>query len=183
MKNIWRIFAKDIKGLVKNPFAMIIALGLCVIPSLYAWFNIYSNWDPYANTSNIKIAVVSEDKGYTLSDGTTENMGNEVVEELKENTKIGWVFLEDSDAALEGVRNGDYYAAVIISDSFTYSMYNVFKENFKNPTITYYENEKRNAVATKITDNRCIDGKAEHQREVYRGGCKYHFYTDERTVL
>ena len=46
MKNIWRIFAKDIKGLVKNPFAMIIALGLCVIPSLYAWFNIYSNWDP-----------------------------------------------------------------------------------------------------------------------------------------
>ncbi len=61
MKNIWRIFAKDIKGLVKNPFAMIIALGLCVIPSLYAWFNIYSNWDPYANTSNIKIAVVSED--------------------------------------------------------------------------------------------------------------------------
>lgn len=59
MKNIWRIFAKDIKGLVKNPFAMIIALGLCVIPSLYAWFNIYSNWDPYANTSNIKIAVVS----------------------------------------------------------------------------------------------------------------------------
>lgn len=145
-------FAKDIKGLVKNPFAMIIALGLCVIPSLYAWFNIYSNWDPYANTSNIKIAVVSEDKGYTLSDGTTENMGNEVVEELKENTKIGWVFLEDSDAALEGVRNGDYYAAVIISDSFTYSMYNVFKENFKNPTITYYENEKRNAVATKITD-------------------------------
>ncbi len=134
-------FAKDIKGLVKNPFAMIIALGLCVIPSLYAWFNIYSNWDPYANTSNIKIAVVSEDEGYTLSDGTTENMGNEVVEELKENTKIGWVFLEDSDAALEGVRNGDYYAAVIISDSFTYSMYNVFKENFKNPTITYYENE------------------------------------------
>lgn len=152
MKNIWRIFAKDIKGLVKNPFAMIIALGLCVIPSLYAWFNIYSNWDPYANTSNIKIAVVSEDQGYTLSDGTTENMGNEVVEELKENTSIGWVFLDDSDAALEGVKNGDYYAAVIISDNFTYSMYNVFKENFKNPTITYYENEKRNAVATKITD-------------------------------
>ncbi|MFR8428220.1 MAG: hypothetical protein ACLVCH_12320 [Roseburia inulinivorans] len=29
------------------------------------------------NTSNIKIAVVSEDEGYTLSDGTTENMGNE----------------------------------------------------------------------------------------------------------
>lgn len=152
MKNIWRIFTTDMKGLLRAPFALIIAIGLCIIPSLYAWFNIYSNWDPYANTANIKIAVVSEDKGYLLSDGTHENMGEEVVEELKENESIGWVFLESTDEALEGVRSGDYYAAVIISEDFTYSMYNVFKENFKNPTITYYENEKRNAVATKITD-------------------------------
>ena len=27
----------------------------------------------------------------------------------------------------------------------------------------------------RLTGYRCIDGKAEHQREVYRGGCKYHF--------
>lgn len=152
MKNIGRIFITDLKGLLKNPLALIIAIGLCIIPSLYAWFNIYSNWDPYANTANIKIAVVTEDKGYTLADGTTENMGAEVVEELKENDKVGWVILDSSDEALEGVRSGDYYAAVIVSEDFTYSMYNVFREDFKNPTITYYENEKRNAVATKITD-------------------------------
>ena len=55
MKNIWRIFSGDMKRLVRNPFALVIAIGLCIIPSLYAWFNIYSNWDPYANTKNIKI--------------------------------------------------------------------------------------------------------------------------------
>lgn len=152
MKNIWHIFTRDIKGLLRAPFALIIAIGLCIIPSLYAWFNIYSNWDPYSNTGNIKIAVVSEDTGYTLSDGTYENMGEEVLEELKENESIGWTFLESTDEALEGVRCGDYYAAVIISEDFTYSMYNVFLEDFKNPTITYYENEKRNAIAVKITD-------------------------------
>lgn len=152
MKNIWRIFTSDIRGLVKNPLALLIAGGLCVLPSLYAWFNIYSNWDPYANTANIKVAVATEDVGYTLSDGTYENMGDEVLEELKENEKIGWVFTGTADEALAGVYSGEYYAAVVISEDFTYSMYNVFREDFANPTITYYENEKRNAVATKITD-------------------------------
>lgn len=152
MKNIWRIFTKDVKGLVRNPLALIIAIGLCIIPSLYAWFNIYSNWDPYSNTANIKVAVATEDKGYTLSDGTKVNMGDEVLEQLKENDKIGWIFTDSTDEALNGVYSGEYYAAVIVSEDFTYSMYNVFKEDFKGPTITYYENEKKNAVATKITD-------------------------------
>lgn len=152
MKNIWKIFSGDMKRLVKNPFALIIAIGLCIIPSLYAWFNIYSNWDPYATTSNIKVAVATEDEGYTLEDGTFVNMGDEVLEELKENDKIGWVFSDTRETALDGVYSGEYYAAVIISPDFTYSMYNVFREDFKNPTIVYYENEKKNAVATKITD-------------------------------
>ena len=153
MKNIWRIFSGDMKRLVRNPFALVIAIGLCIIPSLYAWFNIYSNWDPYANTKNIKIAVATEDTGYQMDDGTTVNMGDSVIESLKENDKIGWVFTDTKDAALEGVYSGEYYAAVIISSDFTYSMYNVFREDFKGSTISYYENEKKNAVATKITDS------------------------------
>ena len=153
MKNIWRIFSGDMKRLARNPFALVVAIGLCIIPSLYAWFNIYSNWDPYANTKNIKIAVATEDTGYQMDDGTTVNMGDSVIESLKENDKIGWVFSDTKDAALEGVYSGEYYAAVIISSDFTYSMYNVFREDFKGPTISYYENEKKSAVATKITDS------------------------------
>ena len=42
---IFKIFKKDLKGLSRNILALAIALGLCLIPSLYAWFNIYSNWD------------------------------------------------------------------------------------------------------------------------------------------
>ncbi len=148
MKNIFRIFGSDVSHLVRNFFAFAIALGLCVIPSLYAWFNIYSNWDPYANTGNIRIAIVNHDEG-DAEEGV--NMGNNILENLRENKKIGWTETDDEDA-MEGVYSGKYYAAVIIDDNFTDSMLHAFSDTRNNPTIRYYENEKRNAVATKITD-------------------------------
>lgn len=153
MKNIWKIFVMDIKGLAKNILALIIAIGICFLPSLYAWFNIYSNWDPYANTANIKIAVSTEDEGYTKEDGSLVNMGDEVIDQLKENKKIGWTAVKDTQDAIDGVYSGEYYAAVVIGSDFSYSMYNSLSTDFdENPTIVYYENEKKNAVGTKITD-------------------------------
>lgn len=152
MKNIFRIFKADVKGLLKNFFALVIALGLCALPALYAWFNIYANWDPYANTGNIRIAVASLDKGWTNKDGEELNMGQNVIDNLKESDSIGWVFLDTEKEALDGVYSGDYYAAVVIDEDFTYSMYNAIADNFTNPKITYYENQKKNAVASKITD-------------------------------
>lgn len=154
MKNIRKIFMRDLKGLIKNPFALIIAIGLCILPSLYAWFNIYSNWDPYANTSNIKIAIVSEDKGVKEEDGSYVNMGQEVVEDMKAKTTIAWTEVSSAKEAKEGVYAGKYYAAVVIAEDFSSAIYHSLEEEFlENPRITYYENEKKNAVATKITDS------------------------------
>lgn len=152
MKNTLTIFIRDLKRLVRSPFALAIALGLCILPSLYAWFNIYSNHDPYGSTSNIKIAIASEDAGYTLEDGTYKNMGADVLEELKTNESIDWVACATADDVVAGVEAGDYYAGVTIGSDFTESMYTVFDTEFTNPVITYYENEKKNAIATKITD-------------------------------
>ena len=152
MKNIWRIFSGDMKRLVRNPFALVIAIGLCIIPSLYAWFNIFANWDPYANTGGIPVAVVSLDQDYTLKDGSVVNMGESVLESLHSNTSVKWIFLDTEEEAKEGVEAGKYYAAVVITDKFTYSMYNVFSDDFENPALIYYQNQKSNAIATKITD-------------------------------
>lgn len=152
MKNIWKIFTGDLKKLVKQPFALVIIIGLCVIPSLYAWFNIFANWDPYANTGGIPVAVVSLDKDYTLKDGSVVNMGESVLESLHSNTSVKWIFLDTEEEAREGVEAGKYYAAIIITDKFTYSMYNVFSDDFENPSLIYYQNQKSNAIATKITD-------------------------------
>ena len=152
MKNIWKIFTGDLKKLVKQPFALVIIIGLCVIPSLYAWFNVFANWDPYANTGGIPVAVVSLDKDYTRKDGSVVNMGESVLESLHSNTSVKWIFLDTEEEAQEGVEAGKYYAAIVITDKFTYSMYNVFSDDFENPSLIYYQNQKSNAIATKITD-------------------------------
>lgn len=152
MNRIFKIFVHDIVGLSRNIFALIIAGGLCIIPSLYAWFNIYSNWDPYANTSAVKVAVVSEDAGYTGEDGEYSNMGDSVLESLRINTGLGWQILDKKDDAIEGVKSGEYYAAIVIGDDFSESMFDFIDKGLVHPSVTYYENEKKNAVASKITD-------------------------------
>lgn len=152
MKNTFSIFLSDLKKLVRSPLALAIAIGLCFLPSLYAWFNIFSNWDPYSNTGNIKIAVFSDDEGYILSDGTYKNMGDDVLKELEESSSIDWTFVKSADELTDGVESGKYYAGLMIEHDFTEKMYTVFDSDFAHPSIKYYENEKKNAIATKITD-------------------------------
>ena len=152
MSTILRIFIKDLRGICRNIFALIIAIGLCIIPSLYAWFNIYSNWDPYANTASIKIAVYSEDTGFDM-DGEYQNMGNSIIDNLKENDKLGWTFTKDMESTIDGVKSGKYYAAIVIGDNFSRSMINFLNDNMETPSVTYYENAKKNAIASKITQS------------------------------
>ena len=152
MKNVRKIFCDDIVSLVKNFFALVIVIGICFLPALYAWFNIYSNWDPYGNTGALKLAAVSLDKGYTDEEGEYHNQGEKIVNDLHESTSVNWQFVETSDEAIEGVYSGDYYAAVVIDEDFTYNMYNVLNEDVGRPTLHFYENQKKNPVATKISD-------------------------------
>ena len=109
--------------------------------------------DPYGNTGNIAIAVVNLDKGWTKNDSETVNMGDGVVESLKQKDTIGWKFVKSEEKAVEGVKSGRYYSALVIDEQFTYSMYHGVADNIENPRITYYLNDKKNAVATKITDS------------------------------
>ena len=152
MKTILKIFKNDLIGIKKSILTIVLAVGLCILPALYAWFNIFANWDPYANTGNINIAVVNLDRGYTDADGNEMNMGQSVADKLKTQTSIGWVFPDSEKSAVDGVKSGTYYAAVVIDEDFSYNMFNALTDNFVNPSFTYYENEKKNAVAPKITD-------------------------------
>lgn len=151
MKMIKKIFLSDIKALFGNFFVLAIALGLCALPALYAWFNIYSNWDPYGSTGNLRIAVASQDQGFTDSTGKTSNAGEEVIQSLKENKSIHWVFTSPASAK-KRVDQGDCYAAIILPKDFSQNMYEGFRQGLKRPKIQYLVNEKKNAVATKITD-------------------------------
>ena len=153
MKNILGIIRHDLRKITGSVVAMITILGLCIIPCLYAWFNIFSNWAPYESdaTGRISVAVANLDKGDSVA-GLNINVGDKLIEALEANSDIGWVFADDDKAAIEGVYSGDYYAALVIPEDFTSDVLSFTRGDLTNPTIKYYENEKKNAIAPKITN-------------------------------
>ena len=152
MKNILRVFKNDLNKIHNNVIAMIVIMGILVIPTLYAWFNIAASWDPYSNTGNLKVAVASADEGYEGSLIPIEiNIGDKVLSALRENTQMEWVFTTE-EKATSGVKSGKYYAAIVIPKDFSNKMMSVFSEKVEKPEITYYSNAKENAIAPKVTD-------------------------------
>ena len=147
--NILKVFKRDMKAIIKNPIALLIIGGICFIPSLYAWVNIAACWDPYENTSSVPIAVVNNDKGASFN-GKEMNIGNEVIDELKNNHAIGWKFV-DTKQADRGLIDGTYYAMIEIPEDFSEDLTSVLSENPTKPEIIYKVNTKANPVAGKIT--------------------------------
>ena len=150
MKTTLQIFKRDCMRLLRNPVAMLVVIGVCILPSLYAWFNIAANMDPYSNTKGIKVAIASNDAG-ACSDKISLNAGSSLIEQLEKNNSLGWTFV-DEDAAIEGVRSGKYYAAIVIPEDFSESLLSIISGKPQNPVLDYYVNEKKNAIAPKITD-------------------------------
>lgn len=150
MKKIFKIYVRDLSRLSKNVMAMIVVIGVSIIPALYAWFNIAANWDPYGSTSGIKVAVSNEDSGYKM-DTMNLDVGSQIIDNLKANDQIGWEFT-DTASAVDGVKSGKYYAAVVIPKDFSRKISSILSTNIESPKIQYYINEKKNAIAPKITD-------------------------------
>lgn len=152
MKNIIEIFRKDIKEVFRKTNTWIIIVGLIFLPSMYAWPNILSSWDPYGHTNNIKVAVTSEDAGATV-DGKELNLGNSLVEGLKNNKNLDWQFVSNKEEAENGVRIGDYYASIVVPKNFSQDMTSVSRTEPQRATIEYTVNEKINAISPKITNS------------------------------
>ncbi|ABS42799.1 YhgE/Pip domain-containing protein [Clostridium botulinum] len=149
MKNIFKIYKRDLQNIITNWVAIVVMLGLMILPSLYAWFNIKSSWDPYSNTKSISVAVVSKDKAAFFK-GQSINAGEELVNKLKINKNIGWKFVDEKEAE-KGVKYGKYYASIIIPEDFSYKILSITRDKQEKPTLIYSVNEKSNAVAPKIT--------------------------------
>ena len=150
MKKSFQIFKRDLGRLFRNRAAVLILVGISVLPSLYAWFNIAANMDPYGNTKGIQVAIANEDKGAD-SEQMSLDAGQNIVDNLRKNDQLGWKFV-DAKEAKKGVRSGKYYAAIVIPDNFSESLLSILSGDIKQPKLDYYINEKKNAIAPKITD-------------------------------
>ncbi|MBN6188899.1 YhgE/Pip domain-containing protein [Aneurinibacillus sp. BA2021] len=153
MKKILGIYKTDWRNIFNVPIALLLIIGLMVLPSMYAWFNLKASWDPYGDTSGIAIAVTNEDEGARIHNSEIDkqiNVGDEIVKNLKKNRKLGWTFVSREEAE-RGVVHGDYYASLLIPKDFSAKIATVLEENPQKPEIRYVVNEKINAIAPKIT--------------------------------
>lgn len=148
-QHVFQIYLKDIRNIVTNWVVAVIIGGLIFLPSLYAWLNIYASMDPYAHTSNMKIAIVNEDTG-TRVRGETINVGKEVIENLRTNKSFTWE-LETEKKAIDHLKNGDYFAAIVIPKDFSEKLTSILTDQPTKAHIDYFVNEKKNPIAPKIT--------------------------------
>ncbi|OZG68955.1 YhgE/Pip domain-containing protein [Bifidobacterium eulemuris] len=153
MRTIWNIIATDVRALCSRTASVLFIIALCVLPSAYSWYNIIACWDPYGNTGNLKVAVSSDDEGY---DGELTPMiisiGDNIISSLRGNDDFDWQFVSTDDA-IEGVKSGDYYAAIVIPESFSVDMMTMFSDDATHAALNYYVNEKENPLAPTITDS------------------------------
>ncbi|MDO5688171.1 MAG: YhgE/Pip domain-containing protein [Pseudoscardovia radai] len=151
MHNTFKVFTRDLRRLLATPAALIIIVGITVLPALYSWVNIYGFWDPYGHTNAITISVANEDKGGSNPMTGELNAGDNIVEALKGNDQLGWRF-RSHDEALQDVQSGDSYAAFIIPQDFTADLLTILTPDFQEPQLEYYVNEKVSAIAPRVTD-------------------------------
>jgi len=151
VRKIFAILRNDIQHVRGNAIALLIIMGLTIMPSFYAWFNIAGGWDPYGNSGQVKVALANSDEGVKGSIVPfSVNVGERVVTSLTGSTKIGYV-ITDEDDAIDGVRSGAYYAAVVIPKNFSSNLLSVLTKTPEHPQLDYYVNEKRNAIASIVT--------------------------------
>ena len=157
MKTILRIFKHDIKQIFSNVVTVIIVLGLVLLPSIFSWYNVLACWDVFNNTDNLKVAVANSDEGYQSDLVPLKiNLGDQVQNALLEDKEMEWVFTSEEDA-IEVARSGEYYAAVVIPQSFSKDMMTFYSPEVEHASILYYTNEKKNVVAPKLTERGADD--------------------------
>ncbi len=153
MRQMFLLIKRDAQKITSNVISLLVCMGLVIIPSMYAWFNIEASWDPYQNTSNLKVAVTNCDEGYTSDLIPVEiNIGDKVVTSLRAKTNIGYIFVPNEEDAIDGIKSGKYYAAIIIPKDFSRNLMTVFSDDAKPAELIYYSNEKENSIASIVTD-------------------------------
>ncbi|NMM98522.1 YhgE/Pip domain-containing protein [Bifidobacterium olomucense] len=161
MRTIWKLFVGDVRRLTSNVVSIIIVIGLVMIPGLFTWFNVAACWDPFSNMKNLKFAVANVDEGYK-SDLIPIKMtvGDQVVNALRANSQLDWTITTKTDA-IEGAKSGKYYAAIVIPKSFSQDMMTFFSSDAEHAKLTYYRNEKKNALAPNLLNEGADEVAAE----------------------
>ena len=147
----WELFRLDLKRTLQSKPATLLMMALIILPCLYCWFNVWALWDPYSNTSDLKVAVYSDDQSVEL-EGQKIEIGDQLIANLKKNHKLGWTFVDSKKQLDQGVKKGTYYAGIYVPKNFSKDIVSFLSGNIKKPTLVFSVNQKINAIAPKLTE-------------------------------
>lgn len=152
------------KQLFKNKMLMIVLIAIVAIPTIYTTLFLGSMWDPYGKLENLPVAVVNKDQPVDYED-TTLKVGEELIDNLKENDELDFHFV-DSKEAEEGLENGDYYMVITIPEDFSECASTLMDENPQKMQLNYSTNPGSNYIASKMSETAFARIKNEVANEV-----------------
>lgn len=150
VRGMMAMFQKELKKMFKNK---LIVAGLIIalfIPTMYSATFLWSFWNPYEKTDAIKVAIVNEDEKIIFQ-GKELHLGNDIVENLKENDTFDWDFV-DKAKAIDGLKDNTYSMMLEIPDDFSARASTVFDAEPKQPVIEYVPNQSKNYMLGMIED-------------------------------
>lgn len=171
--NFLKIAGRDIASIFKNRFIRVSVIAIIIVPLLYSLLYLAAFWDPYSKLDKLPVAVVNMDKG-TITDGKSQNYGDDIVDKLKDDDQLGWRFVSKEDAET-GVKGKKYYAMFVIPEDFSQKIVSAKTGKPQKPSILYTSNDKRNFIASQINGKVLVLLKAEITKSISKEYTKVTF--------
>lgn len=145
-----KMIKSEFAAIKSNRVLMISLMAISFIPFMYCIFFLRSVWDPYGNTGNLPVAVVNEDRAAKFN-GKEISAGQQLVDQLKGNKALKWVFVSKQQAA-EGMKDKKYYSTIIVPEDFSKNATTLLDKNPKKMNLTYETNDSLNYIGSVISE-------------------------------
>lgn len=145
----FKLLGLELSKLTEKKGVLFSVLGVLLVPIIYVAILLSATWGPYDNLDNLPVAFVNKDAGAS-SGGSPINVGEDLVNELKQNPSLGWHFVTQEEAD-KGLKNQKYYMVVEIPEDFSQKVSTVLDANPEVPELRYIQNEGLNFMASQVT--------------------------------
>ena len=146
-----RIALTELRRITAGRLPKAALIALVLVPTLYGGLYLYANHDPYGRLNKVPAALVVEDAGTTLADGTRLNAGKDVGDELIDKNNFSWHRVTAQEAKT-GVRDGKYDFALTIPRDFSAALGSSTNLDPRQARLQMMTNDANSYLSTTIAD-------------------------------
>ncbi len=154
----------ELRKVAQSPLLTIEVIVLLFVPILYAGIFLKGVWDPYGNMNNIKVAVVNQDQPVQYN-GTTLNVGQQVVDTIKKDDTFDWQIMSADDAK-QCLHDDKCYMVVTLPKDFSQKAATVTRVNPEKMDLKYETNGSLNYPLETISSSAATQLKSQVATQV-----------------